>query len=76
MAWEFIRNHWRDGMEILILAIAIYQIFRAFRATRGARILVEPGQDVAGAHVQRVTDGHHGGTDEVEQLARGSCPLA
>lgn len=40
MAWEFIRDHWRDGVEIIILAIAIYQIFRAFRATRGARILV------------------------------------
>jgi diadenylate cyclase len=40
MALEFITNHWRDGIEILILAIAIYQIFRAFRATRGARILV------------------------------------
>lgn len=40
MAWDFVRNHWRDGIEILILAIAIYQIFRAFRATRGARILV------------------------------------
>ncbi|MCW1924335.1 diadenylate cyclase CdaA [Luteolibacter arcticus] len=40
MAWDFVRDHWRDGIEILILAIAIYQIFRAFRATRGARILV------------------------------------
>jgi diadenylate cyclase len=40
MAWKFISEHWRDGIEILILAVAIYQIFRAFRATRGARILV------------------------------------
>jgi diadenylate cyclase len=40
MVWEFVSKHWRDGIEILILAIAIYQIFRAFRATRGARILV------------------------------------
>ncbi|MEK7948909.1 diadenylate cyclase CdaA [Luteolibacter soli] len=40
MVWDFVRLHWRDGIEILILAIAIYQIFRAFRATRGARILV------------------------------------
>jgi diadenylate cyclase len=40
MVWEQIKNHWRDGIEILILAIAIYQIYRAFRATRGARILV------------------------------------
>ncbi|MCW1885756.1 diadenylate cyclase CdaA [Luteolibacter flavescens] len=40
MVWENVSKHWRDGIEILILAIAIYQIFRAFRATRGARILV------------------------------------
>jgi diadenylate cyclase len=40
MVWDFISKYWRDGIEILILAIAIYQIFRAFRATRGARILV------------------------------------
>ncbi|TAE76508.1 MAG: TIGR00159 family protein [Verrucomicrobia bacterium] len=38
--WKFLSDHWRDGIEILILAVAIYQIFRAFRATRGARILV------------------------------------
>jgi diadenylate cyclase len=38
--WEFIKAHWRDGIEILILAVGIYQIYRAFRATRGARILV------------------------------------
>jgi diadenylate cyclase len=40
MVWDFVKEHWRDGIEILVLAIAIYQIFRAFRATRGARILV------------------------------------
>jgi diadenylate cyclase len=38
--WDFFKNHWRDGIEILILAICIYQIHRAFRATRGAKILV------------------------------------
>jgi len=38
--WDFFRNHWRDGIEILILAVCIYQIHRAFRATRGAKILV------------------------------------
>ncbi len=38
--WEFFKNHWRDGIEILILAVCIYQIHRAFRATRGAKILV------------------------------------
>ncbi len=40
MGWEDVREHWKDGIEILILSIAIYQIYRAFRATRGARILV------------------------------------
>jgi diadenylate cyclase len=39
MVWDFIRHHWRHGVEILVLAVLIYQIYRAFRATRGARIL-------------------------------------
>lgn len=38
--WQFIKDHWRDAVEILILAVCIYQIYRAFRATRGARIMV------------------------------------
>ena len=38
--WNFIIQHWRDGIEILLLAVFIYQIYRAFRATRGAQILV------------------------------------
>jgi diadenylate cyclase len=41
--WLFVKEHWRDGVEILILAICIYQIYRAFRATRGAQILVGLG---------------------------------
>lgn len=41
--WTFISNHWRDGIEILVLATCIYQIYRAFRATRGAQILVGLG---------------------------------
>ncbi len=40
MIWEFIQKNWRYGIEILILSIGIYQIYRAFKATRGARILV------------------------------------
>lgn len=40
---DFFYDHWRDGIEILILAICIYQIYRAFRATRGAQILVGLG---------------------------------
>lgn len=41
--WDFIIKHWRDGIEILVLATCIYQIYRAFRATRGAQILVGLG---------------------------------
>lgn len=42
--WKFIQEyHWRDGIEILLLAVCIYQIYRAFRATRGAQILVGLG---------------------------------
>ena len=40
MYWEFFQDHWRDGVEILVLWLVIYQLYRAFRATRGARILV------------------------------------
>jgi diadenylate cyclase len=38
--WKFLQEHWRDGIEILLLATCIYQSYRAFRATRGAQILV------------------------------------
>jgi diadenylate cyclase len=41
--WNFLRDHWRDGIEILVLAVCIYQIYRAFRATRGAQVLVGLG---------------------------------
>jgi len=37
---EFVLKHWRDGVEILILWIALYQIYRLFRATTGARVLL------------------------------------
>lgn len=40
MDWGFIQKNWRYAIEILILTIGIYQIYRAFKATRGARILV------------------------------------
>ncbi len=40
MDWEIIQKNWRYAIEILILTIGIYQIYRAFKATRGARILV------------------------------------
>lgn len=41
--WTFFQMHWRDGIEILFLATCIYQVYRAFRATRGAQILVGLG---------------------------------
>ncbi|MDB4265503.1 diadenylate cyclase CdaA [bacterium] len=37
---DLLRTHWRAAVEILVLWILIYQIYRVFRATRGARILV------------------------------------
>jgi len=41
--WESLRDHWRNGIEILVLAACVYQIYRAFRNTRGAHILVGLG---------------------------------
>ncbi len=41
--WTFIGQHWRDAIEILVLAFCIYQLYKAFRATRGAQILVGLG---------------------------------
>ena len=41
--WKFLYDHWRDGIEILLLATCIYQVYRAFRNTRGAQILVGLG---------------------------------
>lgn len=37
--WHFLTEHWRDGVEILILAALAYHGYLFFRATRGARIL-------------------------------------
>lgn len=37
--WEFLNEHWRHGVEILILAALAYHGYLFFRATRGARIL-------------------------------------
>ena len=41
--WKNLQDHWGDGIEILLLATCIYQIYRSFRATRGAQILVGLG---------------------------------
>lgn len=37
---DLLKNNWRAGVEILVLWILIYQVYRVFRSTRGARILV------------------------------------
>lgn len=37
---EIVKQNWRAGVEVLVLWILIYQTYRVFRATRGARILV------------------------------------
>lgn len=43
LMWKNLQDHWGDGIEILLLATCIYQIYRSFRATRGAQILVGLG---------------------------------
>jgi diadenylate cyclase len=37
--WEFVQLHWNHAVEILLLAVLLYQGYRFLRATRGARIL-------------------------------------
>jgi len=37
--WKFVEDHWKDAVEILIIAVLLYQGYRFLRATRGARIL-------------------------------------
>ena len=39
-AIELFQEHWRAATEIGVLWLLIYQIFRVFRSTRGARILI------------------------------------
>lgn len=40
---EFIMGHWKDGIEILVLTFCIYQLYKAFKATRGAQIMIGLG---------------------------------
>ncbi len=37
---DFAGRHWRDGLTILILWVAVYYAYLTFRATRGARIFL------------------------------------
>src|SRR5258708_30746308 len=39
VVWEIFQNHWRDGLEIIILTVGIYYAFRFLRGTRGAPIV-------------------------------------
>lgn len=39
-AIELFQEHWRAATEVGVLWLLIYQIFRVFRSTRGARILI------------------------------------
>ena len=37
--WQLVQHHWRDGLEILILTVGIYSVFRFVRGTRGAPVV-------------------------------------
>src|SRR5438477_2198794 len=37
--WHLVQNHWRDVLEILILTVGIYSVFRFLRGTRGAPVV-------------------------------------
>src|SRR5437667_7103547 len=37
--WQLVQNHWRDGLEIVILTVGIYSVFRFVRGTRGAPVV-------------------------------------
>lgn len=37
---DFLSHYWRAGIEILILWVGLYQVYVAFRKTRGAKILL------------------------------------
>jgi len=39
MNWNFLRTHWRDGVEITILAVGIYYAYTFVRRTRGAPVV-------------------------------------
>ena len=38
--WDFVQQHWRDGIEILILSALAYHGYLFLKATRGAYILI------------------------------------
>jgi diadenylate cyclase len=38
--WEIVRENWTAPIEILILSVALYYIYKYLKGTRGARILI------------------------------------
>lgn len=38
--WNFVANNWNSGVEILLIAVVLYQIYLYLRGTHGARILI------------------------------------
>ena len=39
MDWNFLKAHWRDGVEIIILAVGIFYAYTFVRRTRGASVV-------------------------------------
>lgn len=39
-AWEFVRTNWTSAIEVVIIAVVIYNVYKYLRGTRGARILI------------------------------------
>ncbi|MGH6630696.1 MAG: hypothetical protein ACREB3_13280, partial [Burkholderiales bacterium] len=39
MIWQFIQAHWRDLVEIIILAVVLYYGYTFVRRTRGAPVV-------------------------------------
>src|SRR6266568_9272991 len=40
MIWKFLAENWRNALEILILAVVIYYVFRFLRGTRGWPVVI------------------------------------
>ena len=40
MSWQFAAKHWRDALEVLILAVGIYYASRFVRGTRGWPVVI------------------------------------
>ena len=54
---EMALAHWKDAMEILILAVGIYYAYTGLRGTRGLRVLTGLGSLVLGLCCSRSFSG-------------------